>query len=161
MTVAYKGDRRSKAEKGGSLYDLELGFGCYWPWHLTFRPVTISSGSRPSLFFRAGLWRSRMPRLAVVVSMVLFPVGYAVADPTPSVKQTIDRGLAFLAKDNVAWKKTKQCAECHHAPFTIWALREGKKHGYAVDEKELADLTAWAVGKNTPADDGTKQPKKE
>jgi len=47
-------------------------------------------------------------------------------------------------------EKTKQCTECHHAPFTIWALSEGKKQGYSVDEKELADLTAWAVAKGHP-----------
>src|SRR5262249_6051019 len=85
------------------------------------------------------------------------PVGSAAADP--NVKETINRGLAFLAKDNAAWRKTKQCAECHHAPFTIWALSEGKKRGYTVDEKELADLTAWAVAKDIPAKTVAKQPK--
>jgi hypothetical protein len=82
---------------------------------------------------------------------VILPIGSAAADPAQSVTQTINRGLAFLAKDNLAWRKTKQRAECHHAPFTIWALSEGKKQGYTVDEKGLADLTAWAVAKDIPA----------
>src|SRR5262249_48264106 len=69
----------------------------------------------------------------------------------PDVKETINRGLAFLAKDNLAWREKRQCAECHHAPFTIWALNEGKKQGYAIDEKALTDLTAWAVAKDIPA----------
>src|SRR5262245_34795096 len=91
---------------------------------------------------------STMRRLSAFVVLAILPLGAAADDPTPSVKETINRGLDFLAKDNAAWRKTKQCAECHHAPFTIWALSEGKKQGYAVDEQELADLTAWAAGKD-------------
>jgi hypothetical protein len=94
----------------------------------------------------------------ILFSPVVLPLGSAAAEPAPSVKEAIDRGLAFLAKDNMAWKKTKQCTECHHAPFTIWALSEGKKQGYMVDEKELADLTAWAVAKDIPAKAVAKQP---
>ena len=67
-------------------------------------------------------------------------------DPDVDVKATINLGLSFLAKDSMAWKESKKCYECHHAPFTIWALNEGKKHGYAVDENVLADLTSWVVG---------------
>jgi hypothetical protein len=99
--------------------------------------------------------------LSAIVTMVVLPIGSLAADTSPSVKQTIDRGLVFLAKDNLAWKKTKQCAECHHAPFTIWALSEGKKRGYLVDEKELADLTAWAIAKDIPAKVVAKRPKQE
>jgi squalene-hopene/tetraprenyl-beta-curcumene cyclase len=89
--------------------------------------------------------------LSAIVTFVVLPVSPLNADTGPSFKETINRGLTFLVKDNMAWKKTKQCTECHHAPFTIWALSEGKKQGYSVDEKELADLTAWAVAKDIPA----------
>jgi squalene-hopene/tetraprenyl-beta-curcumene cyclase len=92
---------------------------------------------------------------------VVLPIGSLAGDTAPSVKETINRGLAFLAKDNATWRKTKQCAECHHAPFTIWALNEGKKGGYPVDDKELADLTAWAVARDIPAKTVAKEPKKE
>jgi hypothetical protein len=98
-----------------------------------------------------------MRRLSALGILVILPIGSAASDPAPGVKETINRGLAFLAKDTVAWRKTKQCAECHHAPFAIWALSEGKKQGYTVDEKELADLTVWAVANDFPAK--TKQPK--
>ena len=70
-----------------------------------------------------------MRRLSAIVLLILLPMGAAAADPVPNVKETINRGLAFLAKDNLAWKEKRQCAECHHAPFTIWALNEGKKQG--------------------------------
>lgn len=92
-----------------------------------------------------------MRRLFAIVSLVVLPISSAATEPAPTVKETINRGLAFLVKDNVAWRKSKQCAECHHAPFTIWALSEGKKRGYTVDEKELSDLTTWALAKDIPA----------
>src|SRR5262249_35845062 len=90
-------------------------------------------------------WRFAMRRLSAIVSLIVLPMGAAAADPVPDVKETIQRGLTFLAKDNLAWKEKRQCAECHHAPFTIWALNEGKKRGYAVEDKALEDLTSWVV----------------
>jgi squalene-hopene/tetraprenyl-beta-curcumene cyclase len=89
-----------------------------------------------------------MRRLSAVLALALLPTGAAAADPVPGVKETISRGLNFLAKDNLAWKQKRQCAECHHAPFTLWALNEGKKRGHAVDEKALGDLTSWALSKD-------------
>jgi hypothetical protein len=102
-----------------------------------------------------------MRRLSAIVTLILLPVGAAAADPVPNVKETINRGLAFLAKDNVTWKGKRQCAECHHAPFTIWALNEGKKRGYAVDEKALANLTSWVLGKDHLARLVARPPKQE
>jgi squalene-hopene/tetraprenyl-beta-curcumene cyclase len=102
-----------------------------------------------------------MRRLSALVILVALPISALAGETAPSVKGAIDRGLTFLVKDNLAWKKTKQCAECHHAPFTIWALSAGKKQGYAVDEKALADLTAWAVAKDITAKAAAKQPKPE
>jgi squalene-hopene/tetraprenyl-beta-curcumene cyclase len=82
-----------------------------------------------------------------ILTVVMLPCGALAADPGPDVKETINRGLTFLAKDNLAWKVKRKCAECHHAPFTIWALNEGKKWGYAVNEKALAEMNSWVVGK--------------
>jgi Squalene-hopene cyclase C-terminal domain/Prenyltransferase and squalene oxidase repeat len=93
-------------------------------------------------------WRFAMCRLSAVVILIVLPMSAAAAGPVPNVKETINRGLTFLAKDNLAWKEKMQCAECHHAPFTIWALNEGKKQGYTVDDKALADLTSWVVTKD-------------
>ena len=47
-----------------------------------------------------------------------------------AVDRAMLRGLTFLVKDNLAWKESKKCDECHHAPFTIWALNEAKNRGY-------------------------------
>src|SRR5215831_6859993 len=100
-----------------------------------------------------------MCRLSAIVIVTLLPAGAAAADH--DVRETINRGLTFLAKDNLAWKEKRQCAECHHAPFTIWALSEGKKRGYAVDEKALADLTSWVLSKDHLAKLVAKPPKRE
>jgi hypothetical protein len=93
--------------------------------------------------------------------LVLLPVGALAAGPAPEVKGAIDRGLIFLAKDNLTWKVKRKCAECHHAAFTIWALNKGKKRGYPVDEKALAEMTAWVVGKDYLARLFVKPPKQE
>jgi squalene-hopene/tetraprenyl-beta-curcumene cyclase len=102
-----------------------------------------------------------MRRLSAVVTLIVLPIGAAAADPAPDVKETINRGLAFLAKDNLAWKEKRQCAECHHAPFTIWALNEGKREGYGVDEKVLTNLTTWVLTKDHLAKLVAKPPKQE
>jgi squalene-hopene/tetraprenyl-beta-curcumene cyclase len=95
--------------------------------------------------------------LTTLAALAVLPMGAAAGDPAPNFKETIDRGLAFLAKDSLAFRETKKCAECHHAPFTIWALNEGKKRGYVVDEKTLAELTTWAVANEIPAKTPPKQ----
>ena len=88
-----------------------------------------------------------MRYLVAVLALVILRVDVRAQEPEEDVRGVINRGLAFLAKDSLAWRETKQCYECHHAPFTIWALNEGKKRGYAVDEKVLAETTSWVTGK--------------
>ena len=83
-----------------------------------------------------------------ILTLAILTVDARASDPDVDVKATINRGLSFLAKDSLAWKQSKQCYECHHAPFTIWALNEGKKQGYAVDEDVLAEMTSWVVGED-------------
>src|SRR5262245_15085871 len=81
-----------------------------------------------------------------ILALAILTVDARANDPDADVKATIDRGLSFLAEDSLAWKKSKQCYECHHAPFTIWALNEGKKQGFAVNEQVLEEMTSWVVG---------------
>ena len=61
------------------------------------------------------------------------------------VEATIDRGLAFLAKDALAWKSEHNCVSCHHAALVIWSMREAKQRGHSVDEPVLAELTKWVA----------------
>ncbi|MBI2824589.1 MAG: hypothetical protein HYX69_07885 [Planctomycetia bacterium] len=63
--------------------------------------------------------------------------------PPPDANAAIDRGLAFLAKDAMAWKNEHNCVSCHHAGLVVWSMREAKARGRAVDEPLLAKLTTW------------------
>jgi hypothetical protein len=87
-------------------------------------------------------------RFIVTIVVVLF-WGTASAEGLrhkPSdVSATIDRGLAFLAKDAMAWKKEHNCVSCHHAALMIWSLREAKQRGHAVDGPVLGELTRWVA----------------
>jgi hypothetical protein len=84
--------------------------------------------------------------VAIVVTML---AGAASAeelrDTAPDMGATIDRGLAFLAKDAQAWKEAHNCASCHHAALVVWSMREAKLRGHAVDEPVLAELTKWVA----------------
>lgn len=60
-----------------------------------------------------------------------------------AVTKTIDRGLAFLVKDALAWKAEHNCASCHHASLVVCAMREAKRQGHAVNEPVLSELTKW------------------
>jgi hypothetical protein len=52
---------------------------------------------------------------------------------TPAkVRQSIDRGLGFLARDAVEWKKEHDCSSCHHAAMVVWSMNEAKARGHAV-----------------------------
>ena len=87
-----------------------------------------------------------MRSVVVLVGVIIFTGTASAQEPRPKpadVNATIDRGLAFLAKDALAWKKEHNRASCHHASLVVWATREAKLHGHAVDEPVLAELTKW------------------
>jgi hypothetical protein len=84
--------------------------------------------------------------VAIVVSVLLAVASGQDARPKPSnVDAAIDRGLGFLAKEALAWKSKHNCVSCHHAGLVIWAMREAKQFGHAVDEPVLAELTKWVA----------------
>ncbi len=84
--------------------------------------------------------------LALAAALLAGPVSaQEFLHPPSEVVRTIDRGLAFLAKDAVAWKQKHNCVSCHHASLVIWALREARQRGNAVDEPVLAELTKWVA----------------
>jgi squalene-hopene/tetraprenyl-beta-curcumene cyclase len=87
-------------------------------------------------------------RAIVPIVLVLLPTTVSADDlrHKPSdVEATLDRGLAFLAKDALAWKDEHKCASCHHAALVVWALREAKLRGHSVDEPVLAEMTRWVA----------------
>jgi squalene-hopene/tetraprenyl-beta-curcumene cyclase len=66
--------------------------------------------------------------------------------PDPAkLSAAIDKGLDFLVKDALRWKEMHQCASCHHGALTVWAMREAKLRGHAVDEPRLTEFTKWVA----------------
>jgi hypothetical protein len=85
-------------------------------------------------------------RCVTTLSLILALSGICTAqgdDSRDREAKAIERGLAFLAKDAVAWKTTHNCVSCHHAGMVVWAMREAKQRSFAVDEAVLADMTQW------------------
>jgi hypothetical protein len=97
---------------------------------------------KPSAFGVAGL------RWVVVLVGTALPAVAAGQDVRPKparVEAAINRGLGFLVKDALAWKSKHNCASCHHAALVVWALREARQRGHAVNEPVLAELTNWVA----------------
>lgn len=83
---------------------------------------------------------------AAVSYLAMSGAAFAEESPaaeSPGVAAAIDRGLAFLVKDALAWKAEHACVSCHHAGQIVWAMNEAKRRGHTVDEPVLAELTRW------------------
>jgi uncharacterized protein YfaS (alpha-2-macroglobulin family) len=71
----------------------------------------------------------------------------AEAARTPQQAQAaIQRGLGFLERDALKWRKERRCATCHHGTMTVWALSEAKAQGYAVGTEAFAEIMEWTSG---------------
>jgi squalene-hopene/tetraprenyl-beta-curcumene cyclase len=88
-----------------------------------------------------------MRSVVALVTAILPGAAWAqeVRRPPSAADTTIDRGLAFLARDAMAWKDKHNCVSCHHAGLVIWSMREAKRRGHVVDEPVLAELTRWVA----------------
>ncbi len=60
------------------------------------------------------------------------------------LRQTVERGLAFIEKDALAWWQVRKCNACHHGPFLLWSHQEAAARGYKVDEQKLLAWTKQA-----------------
>jgi hypothetical protein len=77
------------------------------------------------------------------VALLMFALTLDTHGEPPDADAAIERGLAFLAKDALAWKDEHGCASCHHAGLVVWSMREAKQRGHAVDEPVLVEMTNW------------------
>ena len=79
-----------------------------------------------------------MRRLVAIFTLVLLSVEARANDPDADVRSVIDRGLTFLAKDNLNWKESKKCFGFLDAASTS----AGKPTVFAVDvEEDNYDVT--------------------
>ena len=75
----------------------------------------------------------------------------AEAARTPQQAQAaIQRGLGFLERDALKWRKERGCATCHHGTMTVWALSEAKAQGYAVGTEAFAEIMEWTKEQMVP-----------
>jgi hypothetical protein len=95
--------------------------------------------------------RIRNRAIFLAISIVVSGVNLSRADEakkkdaaTPEqAGRAIARGLDFLVKDAIAWRKEKTCSTCHHGTMTVWALAEAKSRGHAVAADTFADMLQW------------------
>src|SRR5262245_5039999 len=86
----------------------------------------------------------------------------APAEPArtpPQPHTVIERGLAFLEKDAMKWRKERGCATCHHGTMTVWALSEAKAQGYAVPAEAFAEIMEWTLEQRVPEIRTTRDPR--
>lgn len=67
--------------------------------------------------------------------------------PTPpeTVYATVDKSLAFLEDEGLAWKQDRKCASCHHVLLMIWSFNEARRAGYTVNADVLSELTKYTL----------------
>lgn len=88
--------------------------------------------------------RCHIPAGLTVVCALAFSSAQAWADTTPQqARKAVERGLDFMQKDAIQWRKDKECSTCHHGTMTVWALSEAKSQGYAVPAESLAANVKW------------------
>src|SRR5262249_26061826 len=69
---------------------------------------------------------------------LLVALSAAVADEAvdpQDTKEAVRRGLAFVESKSLTWLHDRKCASCHHLPFMVWAQRDARARGFAIDEK--------------------------
>src|SRR5262245_57702126 len=87
-------------------------------------------------------------RLIIALGVAILAGPAAAQEPTPKpagIGTTIERGIEFLTKDALAWRKEHKCTSCHHAALVIWSMHEARQRGHTVDEPVLTDLTKWVA----------------
>src|SRR6516164_2645828 len=67
--------------------------------------------------------------------------------PGDAARKAVERGLGFLEKDALKWRKDRECATCHHGTMTVWALSEARGRGYEVAADALAETAKWTKGR--------------
>lgn len=73
------------------------------------------------------------------------------ADTSSDVHEAARKGLAFVETKSLAWLRERKCASCHHVPFMVWAQREARERGFAIDEAGLQEATDFLLAADNRA----------
>src|SRR5262245_27977652 len=60
-------------------------------------------------------------------------------------REVIQRSMPFIERQGAEWIAKKDCLSCHHTAFMVWSLNAANQRGIHVDQKKLAECTAWAT----------------
>lgn len=86
-------------------------------------------------------------RLASLVLVLAIPSVSIRADDTPAtktddpaVRRAVEKSLAYLEKEGLAWWERRKCNGCHHGGSLLLTHQEARQRGFAVDAQKL---DAW------------------
>jgi hypothetical protein len=65
--------------------------------------------------------------------------------------EALRKGLAFVETKGLAWLRERKCASCHHVAQMVWAQRDARARGLAIDEKGLAEATEFLLAADNRA----------
>src|SRR5262245_20128090 len=61
--------------------------------------------------------------------------GAEPAAASQEANEAVRKGLAFVESKSLSWLRDRHCASCHHVPFMVWAQRDARVRGFAIDEQ--------------------------
>jgi hypothetical protein len=90
------------------------------------------------------------PAVLSLSLIVLMTAVAADATPPPApapaqVRRSVERSLAFLEKDGLAWMNEKKCTSCHAVPLALWPQYEARRHGFTVHDSVIDGLRKKAL----------------
>lgn len=82
---------------------------------------------------------------ALKLTLLVSLLGAEPSVPPETVYTTVEKSLAFLEDEGLAWKQDRKCAACHHVPLMIWSFNEARRAGYTVNADVLSELTKYTL----------------
>ena len=102
-------------------------------------------GAATTPFTHRLLYKVNASRLLAPALLLCASSALADTPPDDALRAAVKKSLTYLADGGRDWMEGRSCASCHHAPMMIWGLHHAKKRGFEVDEKTLAEVTAWTL----------------
>jgi rhamnogalacturonan endolyase len=108
---------------------------------IAWQNVGYNQPAHPGFFLGDGM--APPPRPNIFVAAAARP-GEG-KDSTRAADDSLDRALAFLAREVPKWSVENKCYSCHNNGDAARALYTAASDGFKLNEKTLADTTAWLV----------------
>ncbi len=73
------------------------------------------------------------------------------------LREVIEDGLGFLAREGEEWMAEKSCNSCHHVPELLWSHGEARRRGFAVDPTKFDEWLGWSLESVTAKNAGMEE----